>query len=500
MSENPSPVQTEEIPTLTRRATHAAWWSALEIASRYGLQFVVTVVLARLLNPADFGLMAMLLVFTTFAALLTEGGLGSALVQKQDTTDNDETSVFLVNLGLGCILAALLWLIAPAIANFYAQPALAPLLRLLLWVLPLGALAAVPSAVLTQQLDFRRRTVAELVASLCSAALALWLAWQGSGVWSLVWQAIAGAGLRALLLWLLSGWRPRGRFDGRAFVSLFHFGGFLLLANALNLVSVRLQSLLIGRLFDARALGFYALAQDTQQAPAQFMTALLNRVGLPMFSIVATQPEKLAGALRLSLRLSMFVFTPCMLGIAVVATPLIVLLYGSTWAPSATLLSILALSAVFWPLHVLNLAAVSALGKSDLILRLEVVKALSTIPLVLIAAFFGVTAVAWAVFLSSLLCVAINTWHSHRLLGYGMQAQLRDSLPTLLLALLATFVAWMALNVTDHRTASLIIAVVAAVATYVAGAVIFRLNAWQDLLIFLRALLGQNAISKKGEP
>lgn len=489
MSGNLDLVQT---PTLTHRATHAAWWSAVEIIARYGMQFVVTVVLARLLEPADFGLMAMLLVFTTFAALLAEGGLSSALVQKQDTTHDDETSVFLINLGMSFMLTALLRLSAPAIARFYAHPMLAPLLHLLVWVLPLSALAAVPNAILSQRLDFRTRTTAELIASPCSAALALWLAWRGYGVWSLVWQALAGAGLRALLLWLLSGWRPRGRFDGQAFARLFRFSGFLLLANVLNLASIRLQSLLIGRLFDARALGFYSLAQDTQQAPAQFMTGLLNRVGLPMFSAVAAQPEKLAGALRLSLQLSMFVFTPCMVGIAATSTPLILLLYGPAWTPAAPLLSILALSAAFWPLHVLNLAAISALGRSDLVLKLEIAKALTTIPLILIAAPFGVMAIAWSVLLSNLLCAVINAWHSHKLLGYGFQAQLRASLPTFLLTFLAAIGMVMASILTTNTVLNLAIAITVGSSIYIAGAVIFKLQAGRGLWGFLKALYGSH--------
>lgn len=484
--------------SLTHRATHAAWWSAIEISTRYGVQFVVTMVLARLLTPADFGLMAMLLVFTSFAGLLVEGGLGSALVQKQTTSANDESSVFLVNLGMGCGLALLLWLWAPAIAVFYAQPALVPLLQVLLWLLPLGALATVPNALLSQRLDFRKRAIAELLASTGSAVLALWLAWRGLGVWSLVWQALAAAFLRAGLLWPLSGWWPRGRFDRAAFGGLFSFAGWLLLANALNVISVRLQSLLIGKLFDARALGFYAMAQDTQQAPAQFMSALLNRVGLPMFASVSGQPDKLAGALRLALRLSMFVFAPCMASIAVVANPLVMLLYGAQWAEVAPILSILALAALFWPLHVLNLAALSALGRSDLVFRMEIAKALTAIPLVLIASFHGVLAVAWAVLVSSLVCVLINTWYSRRLLGCGLLAQLHDLLPGLLLTLWAVAVAWLAAGWFDHAGLSMGTAMVAAMVCYVAGAAMFRLQAWRDLLGFMQTLRAGHALTARG--
>lgn len=473
---------------LTARATHAAWWSAIEIGARYGVQLAVTMALARLLSPSDFGLMAMVLVSTTFAALLVEGGLGSALVQKQAANADDETGVFLVNLGMGLSLALLLWLLAPPIARFFQQPGLAPLLQLLAWLLPLGALATVPNALLSKRLDFRRRAGAELFASVGSALLALWLAWRGTGVWSLAWQAIAGAALRAAALWILSGWRPRGRFDGASFPGLVRFGGPLLLANVLSVASLRLQSLLIGRLFDARTLGYYAMAQDTQQAPAQFMSGLLNRVGLPMFSTVATQPDKLAGALRLALRLSMFLFAPCMAGIAVAAQPIVRVLYGPQWDDVAPLLSVLALAAMFWPLHVLNLAALGALGRADLVLRLEIVKGLVTIPLVLLAAPRGAMAVAWAVLASSVACVWINTRHSRRLLHCGLQVQLRDLAPGLLLALAAGAAAWWASGTTGRALPDLVLAVAAAIATYAAGAAMLRIQAWRDLVDFIHAL------------
>lgn len=481
-------VPQHKMSTPTLRAIHATWWSGLEISARYGVQFILTMLLARLLTPEDFGMMAMLLVFIAFATLLTESGLGSALIQKQTTGANDETSVFLATLGIGSGLAVLLWLLSPSIAKFYTQPELASLLRTLLWLLPLGAVATVPNALLSQQLKFRKRAIAELAASISSAVLALWLAWRGFGIWSLVWHALSGALSRAILLWWLSGWRPRGRFDGKSFASLFRFGGFLLLANALSTISVRLQSLLIGRLFDARTLGFYSMAQDTQQAPVQFMSSLLNRVGLPMFASVADQPAKLGGAIRLALRLSMFVFAPCMVGIAVAAKPLVTLLYGEQWTAVAPILSVLALAAVFWPLHVLNLAMLGALGRSDLVLRLEIAKSGITIPLVLAASILGMLAVAWAVLASSLISVLINTRHSHRLFGCGLLPQLRELFPSFLLTLLAAAVAWLASGFVGDALSSFSIAVATAMITYLAGAMTFRLQAWHDLLEFLRTL------------
>jgi O-antigen/teichoic acid export membrane protein len=481
-------------PSLTHRAAHATWWSALEITARYGVQFVVMIVLARLLTPADFGLIAMLLVFTTFAALLVDAGFGTALVQRQQTTDDDETTVFLTSLCMAVVLAAILWMAAPAIAAFYSQPTLTPLTRLLLFVLPLSALAAVPDALLTQRLDFRARANAEIIASLCSGVLAVALAWQGFGVWSLAWQAIAAIGMRALLLWLFSGWRPRGRFDTSSFRGLFRFGGYMLMANLLNTFSIRLQSLLIGRMFDSRALGYYTLAQNTEQAPAQFMSGVLNRVGLPVLSTVADQPAKLIGALRLSLRVAIFVFVPCMVGIAVVAHSLIIVLYGSRWTPAAPLLSVLAIAGMFWPLHVLNLAAIGALGRSDLVFKLEIIKRVVSIPLIVAGSFYGVLAVAWAVLVSSVFGVIVNTWYSHKLLNYGVLAQLRDQSATLLLSAIAAAVAWLASHWLAHAPLALAVAVLAAATAYLGGAALGKIVAWRELLEVVHAMLSRTQV------
>ena len=481
------------MPSLTRVAAGAAWWSALEITARYGVQFVVMIVLARLLSPADFGLIAMLLVFTAIAALLVDAGFGTALVQRRHTTENDETTVFLTGVGMGVLLAVVLWIAAPAIAAFYSQPILAPLTRLLLFVLPLGGLAAVPDALLTQRLDFRSRANAEIVASLCSGAVAVALAWRGFGVWSLAWQAIVAIGVRALLLWLLSGWRPRGHFDAASFLGLFRFGGYMLVANLLNTLSTRLQSLLIGRLFDSRTLGYYTLAQNTQQAPAQFMSGVLNRVGLPVFSTVADQPAKLVGALRLSLRVAIFVFVPCMVGIAVVAKSLITVLYGARWAPVAPLLSILSIAAVFWPLHVLNLAAIGAQGRSDLIFKLEIIKQMLSIGLIVALSFHGAMAVAWAVLASSLFGVVVNTWYSHKLLGYGVLAQLHDQSATLALSAVAAGIAWLASHWLNNPPLALAVAVVAATSAYFGIAAFCGVTAWRELLGVVRALTSRDA-------
>lgn len=474
--------------TLERRAASAAWWSTLEILARYGAQFIVMVVLARLLTPGDFGLIAMLLVFTSIGMLLVDSGFGSALIQRQITTDDDETTVFIFTVSVGLVAAGTLTLCAPAIAIFFNEPKLIDLTRVMAAVFPLGALAAVPDALLTMKLDFKARARAEVVASLCSGAVAVVLALRGFGVWSLAWQSIVSIGVRGVLLWSYSGWRPRGRYRAASFRSLFGFGGYMLLTGLLNVVVVRLQSLLIGKLFDARTLGFYTLAQNTQQAPASLIDGILKRVGLPVFSTIAEDRAKLRSALRVSLRMAMFLFVPCMVGIAVVAEPLIKLVYGVRWAPAAPILSILSLSAALWPIHILNLAAIGAQGRSNLLLRVEVIKQLIGIILIAAAAHWGPLAIAWAVLVSGFFGVAINAYYSKKLLDYGALAQLLDQSATFALSLVAAVFGWMILHWTTPGPIPMLGAIASAAVIYGALAILTRNSSLNGLLTMVRTL------------
>jgi teichuronic acid exporter len=476
------------MPSLAARATSAAWWSTLEILARYGVQFLVMVVLARLLTPDDFGLIAMLLVFTSIGTLLVDSGFGAALIQRQHTTADDETTVFIFTIFIGVITAGILVLTAPVIAAFFNQPKLVDLTRVMSVVLPLGAFAAVPDALLTMKLDFKARARAEVVASLSSGTVAVVLALRGLGVWSLAWQGIVSIGVRGILLWIYSGWRPRGRYRGESFRSLFGFGGYMLLSGLLNTVAVRLQSLMIGKLFDSRALGFYTLAQSTQSAPASFMGQVLGRVGLPVFSTIAHDRKKLVAALRSSLRMSMFLFVPCMIGIAVIAQPLIEMLYGARWATAAPILNVLALGAALWPVHVLNLAAISAQGRSDLFFRLEVIKQIASIALVLVFAHWGPLAIAWSVLIAGLFSAGLNTYYSKRLLGYGWFAQLADQWPTLALSAIAALVGWVMLHWNRVGPIVMLIAIVISAATYLLLAILTKNEALRELRSVVRTL------------
>lgn len=474
---------------LHQRTTRAAFWSTIEVVARYGVQIIVTIALARLLTPSDFGLIAMLLVFINLGTLLANAGFGAALVQRASINNDDETTVFWFSAVAGVVAALALWFSAGPIAAFYHQPSLVGLTHALVWVLPLGALGAVPDALLTKRLSFQARARAQVVASLLSGTLAIGMAWAGYGVWSLVAQALAAAGLRSLMLWVFSLWRPRGQFRWESFRRLFGFGSFMLLSGLLNTVSVRIQSLMIGRLFDAGTLGYYTLAQSASGMPTSLMGAVLGRVGLPVFSELSHDKARLRAALSRALNVSLFVFVPCMVGIAIAARPLIDLVYGTRWAPATPILALLALAGALWPFHVLNLAALNAQGRSDRFFYLEVFKNSIVIIATLAAAPFGPVAIAGAMLAAGLCSVLINTWYSHKMLGYGMLAQLRDQRATFLLAALAALPAWALLRLTTPDVVHTLMAITVAVIVYLGLAAWLQCRAWVQLIQIARSFV-----------
>lgn len=479
--------------TLGQRAAHATWWSLIEITSRFGVQFAVSIVLARLLTPADFGLIAMLIVFTSLGATLVDAGFGTALIQRRNITADDETTVFIFATLTGCALGAILGLASPWIAGLYHQPRLVELTHLIVWVLPIGGLAAVPDALLTKTLQFRKRATAEFLASIISGTVAVFLAWNNFGVWSIAWQIVLAASLRALLLWMFAAWMPTGGFSRSAFRKLFGFGGYMLSARLLDTLSNRAQLLLIGWWFNATTLGYYTLAQSTQQAPADLIGAVLNRVGLPVFSEISDQPDKLRNALRFTMRASIFLFLPCMVGLAMLARPLIVMVYGARWQSAASILTLLALASALWPVHVLNLAALTAQGRSDRFLRLEAVKKIVLLALVILASPFGATTVAFAVFASSLLSAIINTLYTKQMLNYGLWAQILDQGQTFLLCGLAAGAGWSILHWSSAGTLHTLLAIAAAALIFVGGAFLLHSRALEDLL-----QVGKSLVKSRG--
>lgn len=426
-------------------------WSAADVLLRQGVQFGITVVLARLLSPEAFGTIALLYLFAGVAGTFAEGGLSSALIQRQDASPVDESTVFWLNSGVGLAVAALFYLSGSAIAGLYEVPVLEPLAGVMALTVLAGAVGAVPRALFTKAMNFRPLVMVSLGSAILSGGIAIWLAWNGWGVWALAGQAFVAAAATTTLTWFVSPWRPALVFSIASARRLFGFGGYILASALLETVYTRLYTVFLGAFYGVAALGFYVRADTTAQMPATVLNSVVARVAFPHFSRLAAEDHaRLTANFRAALRGSMLIHASAMLGLAAVAEPLVLFLFGETWLPSVPFLRVLCLASLMMPLHVLNLQALMALGRADLFFRLEVIKKVIGIAILVVASAFGPIGIAWGMVVAGVASYFVNAHYLARLLSYGALAQLRDVAQIGLAAFgMAMGVAWLSVELGD---------------------------------------------------
>ena len=429
---------------LKQRAFMAVLWSGGDIVVRQGVQLTATLVLARLLLPSDFGVVAMLALFVGVANVLMDGGFSAALIQHRDIDHVDESTVFWFNLGIGSLLTLTIFVAAPRIADFYDSPVLTPLARVLSLSCLLASFGAIHSTLLTRQLNFRTQAKAGAIAALLSGIVAIVMAANGYGVWALVAQALVMTGVMSALLWILNPWRPMWVFSRGSLHKLTVFGGFHLASSLLEMVYSKLYTLVVGRMYGARELGFYATADNIRQIPGNVLGGLIARVALPMFSEVAHDPILLRRGIQLSIRGMMVVHAPIMLGMAALAEPIVEVLFGTQWMQTAPVLRVLCLAGLLYPIHAINLHALMAQGHARVMFRLELLKKGIGITLLLMGAWYGVMGVAWSQVVFSAAVLAVNTHFTKRWLDYGGWAQLRDAGSSILAASIVASLAYLA--------------------------------------------------------
>jgi teichuronic acid exporter len=422
------------VTNLKAKALRALLWSFLERVGQQGIQFVISIVLARLLVPEQFGLIAMLSIFMAVAQSFIDSGFGSALIQKADTTYLDECSVFYFNILVGCLFAGLLCLAAPGIALFYHTPILVPLTRLLSLNLVIGSFGIIQATLLTKRLDFKAQMKVSLIATLVSGAVGIFMAYRGYGVWSLVMQSLGGNFLRTLLFWLLLPWRPAWLFSITSLRCMFGFGSKLLFSGLLNTIFENLYLVIIGRTFSAVDLGFYARAKGIQQLPTQNICSTVGRVTFPLFSAMQDNEARLKHALRQALTTLAMVNFPLAVGLALVARPLVLTLLTDKWVPCVPYLQLLCLAEMLYPLHAINLNVLKAQGRSDLFFRLEVIKKGLVIVAIVVTYRWGILAMIVGQMVNSCISYYLNTHYTGKLVDYPVTEQIRDLLPSLALA------------------------------------------------------------------
>lgn len=458
------------------------FWRIGESSGAQLVSFLVSIVLARLLAPEDYGVIALVTVFTSILQVFVDSGLGTALVQKKNADEVDFSSVFYFNVLVCLTLYAGMFVAAPAIAKFYDNPIYVPLVRVLSLTLVISGLKNIQQAYVYRHMIFKRFFFSTLGGTIASAILGIVMAYAGFGVWALAAQYVSNTAIDTLILWITVPWRPKKRFSWTKLKSLLSYGWKLLVSALLDTGYTSLWNLLIGKVYSSADLSFYDQGSKYPKAIIGTISNSIDSVLLPTMSIVQDDRAQIKSMTRRSIVTSVYVMAPLMMGLAGCAEPLVSLILTDKWLPCVPYMRIFCITYMFWPVHSANLNAIKAMGRSDLFLRLEILKKIIGIGLLLCTMRISVMAMACSLLISSVTSQIINSYPNWKLLNYRYLEQLRDILPSILLAVIMAVAVGAVPLLGYGNVLTLCIQIPLGAVIYVAGSAIFRLESFRYLL------------------
>lgn len=430
---------------LRQQTKRGIFWSAIQRFSTQGIQFLTTLIMARMLTPTEYGTIGMLSIFLAVSSVFVDSGFVNALTRKQNRTHDDICTVFYFNISISCFFYTLLFFTAPWIAIFYNMPELQLVLRILGLTLIINSFAAVQATLLTIKIDFKNQTWISFIALMLSATIGIICAYKDFSYWALVIQNIVFCLINTLLYWYYSKWRPTLTFSIKSFREMFSFGSKLLVSSLIDSIYNNIYSLVIGKFFSASTLGNYSRADSYANFPSNSMTGVIQRVTYPVLCKMQDNEDDLAQTYRKFLRLSAFFIFPLMMALSALSYPFIILLIGKQWIISAAMLQILCFSLMWYPIHVINLNLLLVKGRSDLSLRLEIIKKVLGVSILVIAIPMGIMALCYSRIIMSLLALVVNTYYTGKLINLGFFKQMKDLMPTTIISI-SMFVLILALN------------------------------------------------------
>ncbi|MEL7588549.1 MAG: MOP flippase family protein [Prolixibacteraceae bacterium] len=421
--------------SLKQKTVSGIFWSFIDTFAGQGIQFLTGIVLARILSPREFGLIGMIAVFIAVSESFINSGFGSALIRKKDCTQNDFSTVFYFNMTAGLVVFLLLYFLAPVISNFFDEPALKPIVQVFGLVLLIDSLSLIQKTLLIKRIDFKLQARISIIASVGSGIIAIGMAWSGFGVWSLVVQRLSRQTLISVFMWLWNTWRPIAVFSKKSFRELFGFGSKLMISGLIDTLYQNIYYLVIGKFFSAQELGYYTRADQFKTLPSQNLTAIISRVSYPVLSGIQDDKARLKTNYQKLIRGIMLITFVLMMGMAAVAEPMIITLIGEKWRPAVVYLQMLSFVGMFYPLNALNLNMLQVMGRSDLFLKLEIIKKTLALPIILVGIFLGIKLMIAGMILNSMIAWYINSYWSGHLIGYSFRQQVKDILPAFALGL-----------------------------------------------------------------
>lgn len=420
--------------TLKQKTVSGLLWSFIDNIATLGITFIVGIILARLLTPKEFGLIGMLTIFIAISQSFIDSGFRQALIRKQNCTDNDYSTVFYFSLVISVLAYLILFLGANSIGVFFNEPALKPLVRVLGIGLIINALAIIQSTLLTKLIDFKLQAKISVISSVLAGIISIYMAYTGWGVWSLVASSIIRNLVSSILLWFWSTWKPILVFSKQSFKELFAFGSKLLASGLIDTIYRNVYYLVIGKYFNSAELGYYTRADQFQGLPSSNLQSIIGRVSYPVLLTIQNDIPRLRDAYKNIIRSTMLITFVLMLGLAAIARPMVLTLIGDKWEPCIIYLQLLCFVGMLYPLHALNLNMLQIQGRSDLFLRLEIIKKILAIPVIFIAIIYGIKTMILGMIILSLIAYYLNSYWSGRLIGYPFLEQIKDIIPSLFLA------------------------------------------------------------------
>ena len=472
--------------SLKKKTVKGVAWTSLDQMASLGFGFVIGVILARMLRPDDYGLLAMIAVFNSIAFAFVNSGFGSALVRKPDLTADDNTTAFYFNIIVASVMTGVLWLIAPLVANFYDKPILTSLVRVEGFLLIFSALSIVQNTQLTRALNFKAKMIINASSQVIAGIIAIMAAYRGFGVWSLVIQHFVSNAVSLILLWSFSPWRPRGRWNKASLKYLWGYGSKLLASGLLDKVYGNIYPIIIGKFYSAADLGQYSRAKGYASLPSQGLTDVLQQVTFPVLSQIQNDDEHLGSSYRRMLRFTVFIVFPIMIGMAALAYPLVIALVTDKWAQCVPYLQVICFASMWYPVHAINLNLLKVKGRSDLFLRLEIIKKAIVTIAIIICVPFGIMGICIGSVCTSIICLAINTYYTGKLIHVGFVRQMQDMTPTLLLSLVMGVVVYLVTIPLDNNVLKLAVGIPVGMAFYLTIAWLFKLPELQEAIDIIR--------------
>lgn len=417
-------------------------WSAIDNVAQRGVSFLVSIVLARLLSPDDYGLLGIILIFTSISTALVDGGFTTALIRKKNATEDDYNTVFICNLGLSLVLYLLIFACAPLISNFFGREELVALTRVSSLEIVLVALSLVQRTRLTKRIDFKTQTKITFIASICSGVVGVVMALLGFGVWSLVAQLLVKEGLRMAFLWFFNRWVPRLKFSSASFKDLFGFGWKMMVSGLIDTLWKEFTQVVVARFYSPATLGQYSRSRTFAGFFSGNLTSVIQRVTYPVLSEIQDDKERMVSAYRRIIKTTMFVTVVCMFFLGSISEPLLYCLIGPQWHDAAVYLPLVCIASSMYPLHAINLNMLSVQGRSDLFLGLEIIKKIIGLGPLFVGAFIGIKQMLCLYIVTGFINYLLNSHYSGKLLGYSSWMQLKDVAPSYIVATIVALSVW----------------------------------------------------------